>query len=164
MRFIPTCCDVCSLSTLTAETSIRAGRSECAECGGGARTVPGSSYAGADRALYDLLADALSYAELAPLNAVQLLAQIDAQTLQTSPGRTLSLIARALPALTSFEAHFGAQGFEVRKAEGMLVTLLVAHATARRPSRLVPPMVSSTERAKRVAPASRPSVALARRN
>lgn len=163
MRFIPTCCDVCSISTLTAETSIRAGRSECAECGGSARTIPGSSYAGEDRALYDLLADALSYAELAPLNAIQLLAQIDAETLQISPGRTLSLISRSLPSLSYLEARLGEEGFEVRKAEGMLVTLLVAQATARRESGLLP-VVSLTERAKRVARASRASVDLARRS
>jgi hypothetical protein len=163
MRFIPTCCDVCSISTLTAETSIRAGRSECAECGGSARTIPGSSYAGADRALYDLLADALSYAELAPLNAIQLLSQIDAETLQMSPGRTLSLISRSLPSLSYLEARLGEEDFEVRKAEGMLVTLLVAQATARRQSGLLP-VVSLTERSKHVARASRGRGDLARRN
>lgn len=163
MRFIPTCCDVCSISTLTAETRIRAGRSECAECGGSARTIPGSSYASTDRALYDLLADALSYAELAPLNAIQMLAQIDAETLQISPGRTLSLISRSLPSLSYLEARLGEEGFEVRKAEGMLVTLLVAQATARRQTGLLP-VVSLTERANRGAHASRASVAVARRN
>ena len=138
MRFIPTYCDACSSSTLSMETSISAGHCQCSGCGGEARTVPGLSYGDADRTVYDALAHALREAGLAPLNAEQLLAQIDAQILKNSPGLTLRYVSRSLPALGQLELLVSEEGYALRKAESMLVTLLAAHATGHRQSGVMP--------------------------
>ena len=138
MRFIPTYCDVCSASTLTAATSISDGHTQCLDCGGDARAIPGLSYGEEDCALYDMLAHAMHKAGLTPLHAEQLLPQIDAASRSSSPGNALRGLARCLPSLAELPPSVAERGYALEKSGSMLLALLSAHATGHRESGIMP--------------------------
>lgn len=136
MRFIPTHCEICSRSSLTSGAEISEGVAPCVECGGSARSLPGESYAEEDVALFAALATTLREAGLTPFQAGLLGAELEARNLFT-PGRCLNRLTQALPSLGVIDLFVAGNPVALRKAEGMLATLLEVIARGRTQSGMV---------------------------
>jgi hypothetical protein len=121
------------------------GVATCGECNGPARTLPGESYAEQDASLFNDLESTLREAQLTPVNAVQLAVELEGRTGQ--PGRGLKRLARLLPSLSILELIVSNDPATMRKAEGMLATLLDAIAASRSRSGSIP-AVGSLKRVK----------------
>lgn len=145
MRLIPTHCDSCLRAALVSADAIESGWMTCRECGGAARTLPGQSYGPEDAQLFDDLQATLREAQLTPLNAHQL--AVELQDRQGVPGRGLKRLARLLPSLAILELIVSNEPISMRKAEGMLATLLDVIA-ARRSHSGVMPAVGALRRTK----------------
>jgi hypothetical protein len=100
----------------------------CVECGATPRVIPGSSYGDDDVALYAELARALKEASITAWQAQLLAAQATA-TPHPPAGYLLRQLAKTLPSLSVLEVGGGAQA--LRKADGMLATLLRGFSSAR---------------------------------
>jgi hypothetical protein len=137
MRLIPIHCEACARAALVDGRAIRQGVAVCGECGGTSHTLPGESYGLQDAALFDDLAAALRDAQPTPLNAVQLQSELAARN--TAPGRGLKRIAKLLPSLAILELIVSNDPLVMRKAEGMLATLLEAIAASRSSSGVIAP-------------------------
>jgi hypothetical protein len=135
MRLIPIHCEACGRAGLTEGSAIRQGVATCGDCGGIAHTLPGESYAPQDVALFDDLAAALRDAQLTPLNAAQLQSELAARN--SAPGRGLKRMAKLLPSLAILELIVSNDPVIMRKAEGMLATLLEAIAASRSSSGVI---------------------------
>jgi hypothetical protein len=136
MRCIPIYCDICRYSTLADDTAIVGGAAACPECGASARSVPGASYDERDRKLYAEIVSALLEAGVTPLHAGQLLSDVPLRSVGAG-GQTLRRITTLLPSLTSLEVLVDREPSALRKAEGMVVTLLGAIASSRSQSDIV---------------------------
>ena len=136
MGLIPIYCDACERSRLVDESSISSGVVSCRDCGGAARSVPGSRYGQDDLKLYDQLAALLREAGISVANAAQLQGRLVGTA--DEPGARLLKLADTLPTLAGLAAIARREPHEVRKAEGMLGTLLDAIASQRRRSGLLP--------------------------
>lgn len=146
MRFIPTHCEVCSTPALVSEKEIHAGLARCLECGGAASVLPGESYAENDAALFTSIVATLREADITPPQAALLASELEARNL-LAPGRCLRRLAQALPPLGVLELVVGNDRAGLRKAEGMLATLLDVMSRARRHSEIVPAVVHATSKA-----------------
>jgi hypothetical protein len=133
MWFIPTYCDSCARVALVASEAIVGGMARCDECGGRSRSLPGESYVEGDIALFNDLRAALSEAGVTQANAAGLAAQLQVRNTE-QPGVGLRRLAHLVPALGILELIVVNQPGALRKAEGMLATLLGAVASGRRPS------------------------------
>jgi hypothetical protein len=123
MRLIPTHCDTCSRTELIAGEAIVNGHASCSACGGRARTLPGESYAAEDAALFEELRAALEQAAISPTNAAILAVELEARN-NSQAGRGLKRLAQLIPALGVLELVVPGKPATIRKAEGMLATLL----------------------------------------
>jgi hypothetical protein len=131
MAFIPMYCDECLRSELIDASALIDASVNCSSCDRSARIIPGSSCGAADVVLYQELADALHDAAVTPLNAAQLADQIG-DVHGRAPGSALRYLAKAVPSLAFLEIMAeGAAAQSVRKAEGMLQTLLNGIASGR---------------------------------
>lgn len=129
MRLIPTYCETCErCALLSAEAFVDSG-ALCPTCAGLARPLPGESYGTQDAALFKDLESSLREAQLTPTSAAQLATELDGRS--AHPGRGLKRIAKLLPSLSILELIVGNDPATIRKAEGMLVTLLDANAARR---------------------------------
>lgn len=135
MRLIPIHCEACGHAGLIDGSSIRQGVAACGGCGGIAHTLPGESYGPQDVALFSDLAGALRDAQLTPLNAAQLQSELAARN--SAPGRGLKRMAKLLPSLAILELIVSNDPVIMRKAEGMLATLLEAIAASRSSSGVI---------------------------
>ena len=99
------------------------GHAHCSACGGRARTLPGESYAAEDASLFDELRTALQHAAISPANAALLAAELDVRN-SSEPGRALKRLTQVVPALGLLEVVVPGRPAALRKAEGMLATLL----------------------------------------
>jgi len=133
MAFIPTYCDECSRSALVHADFIRDSLAVCVSCRSPARVVPGASFRRDDVESYQALADAIRDAGIGPLNADELTEEIVLAGYSV-PGPMLRHLARAVPFLAFLELTANAGPHAVRKAEGMLKTILRGIATGRRQS------------------------------
>jgi len=146
MQFIPTHCEICSRSALTSADCITEGVTLCSECGGTARSLPGESYTEEDGALFVALATTLREAGLTPFHAGLLGAELESRNL-LAPGRCLDRITQALPSLAIVDLVVPGNTAALRKAEGMLATLLEVMAHARSQSGVVPAVQLPTRKA-----------------
>ena len=129
MRLIPTHCQSCYRAALVPASAIDSnGESSCRQCGTKTRVLPGQSYAPEDAQLFDSLQAVLHEAQLTPLNASQLHGELEGRVGQ--PGLALERLIRALPSLATLELVVSNEPSALRKAEGMLVTLLDALAAS----------------------------------
>jgi hypothetical protein len=103
--------------------------SACVQCGATPRIIPGSSYGAEDIALYAELARALEEASITAWQA-QLLAAQAVTTPHPPAGYLLTLLAKTLPSLSMLEQIAGGPQ-AMRKADGMLATLLRGFSTRR---------------------------------
>lgn len=136
MWFIPTYCDTCARVALLASDAIIGGMSRCDECGAPSRSLPGESYVEDDITLFDDLRSALNEAGVTQINAGGLLAQLEIRTPER-PGRGLRRLAQVVPSLGILELIVVNQPGALRKAEGMLATLLGALSSGRRVSGMI---------------------------
>jgi hypothetical protein len=104
------------------------GSVSCPKCGNSSRTLPGESYAAADAKLFEDLDATLREAQLTPLNAMQLAVELEGRN--GAPGRGLKRIAKLLPTLSILELIVSNDPITMRRAEGMLATLLDAIAAS----------------------------------
>ncbi len=111
------------------------GQARCEGCGATARVLPGESYADRDQPLFNDLELTLREAGLTPLNAIQLAVSLDNRNVQ--PGLGLKRIAQLLPSASILELLTANEPAAMRKAEGILVTLLEAIATGRSKSGMI---------------------------
>ena len=146
MRFIPTHCEVCSTPALVAASEIHAGLARCNECGASATVLPGESYAEHDAALFASIVATLREADITPPQASLLATELEARSL-LPPGRCLRRIAQALPPLAVLELVVGNERGALRKAEGMLATLLDVMSRSRHHSEIVPALLQATSKA-----------------
>jgi len=123
MRFIPTQCEACSRTALVRQDAIVNGSASCGDCGGRARTVPGESYAAEDVSLFEELRSVLEQANISPSNAAALRGELGGRTSHDA-GRGLKRLAQVVPALGLLELIVPGRPATLRKAEGMLATLL----------------------------------------
>jgi len=130
MRFIPTHCEACTRTALVRQDAIIDGRAACAECGRWALTMPGESYAAEDIALFEELRSLLAQANISPGNASALRGELASRT-AADPGRGLKRLTQLVPALGLLELIVPGRPGAVRKAEGMLATLLDGIARGR---------------------------------
>jgi hypothetical protein len=130
---------------LLSETEIPAGLARCLECGGAASVLPGQSYAESDVALFTSIVAALREADITPPQAALLASELETRYL-LAPGRCLRRLAQALPPLIFLELLVGNDCAGLRKAEGMLATLLDVMSRARRHSEIVPAVVHATSK------------------
>jgi hypothetical protein len=145
MRFIPTHCEVCSTPALVSSSEIHAGLARCIQCGGSATVLPGESYAEHDAALFSSIVATLREADITPPQAALLATELEARSLLV-PGRCLRRLAQALPSLGVLELLVGNERAALRKAEGMLATLLDVMSRARH-SEIVPAIVHARSKA-----------------
>jgi hypothetical protein len=131
MRLIPIHCDSCDRSALIGTSAISNGGTSCPGCGKPARPLPGESYGESDLGLFKDLEDTLREAQLSSLNASRLATELDDRN--RHPGLGLKRIARLLPSLSILELIVSDDQPTMRKAEGILATLL-AQIAARRSS------------------------------
>ena len=136
MRLIPTHCEACERCALVTAEAIIGSSVRCAQCGALSRPLPGESYGSQDAALFKDLEASLSEAQLTPRLASQLVEELDERRLY--PGRALKRMAKLLPSLSILELIVGIDPATVRKAEGMLFTLLEASAARRSRSGEIP--------------------------
>jgi hypothetical protein len=127
MAHLPTYCDACGRAALVPVSELEEGL-VCVECGAGPRVIPGSSYGDEDVALFAELASALKEAGITAWQA-QLLAARAATTPHPPAGYLLRQLAETLPSLSVLEVGRGAQA--MRKADGMLATLLRGFSSGR---------------------------------
>jgi hypothetical protein len=144
MRLIPTYCESCRRSALVGSDAIASGVAVCPDCGASSRTLPGESYAPEDAKLYKRLETALRDAELSPLNAAQLAVELEGRS--RAPGQGLKRIAQLLPSLSILELIVSNEPVMMRRAEGMLATLLDATASSRTSSSVSPSNAESASR------------------
>ena len=137
MRLIPTHCEGCSRCSLVEANAITNGVANCLECGGHARSLPGESYAPEDKTLFSELGATLREAGVSPLNASQLAVELEVRN-YGAPGRGLRRLVQVLPSLGILELIVANQPGPMRKAEGMLATLLDALANSRPKSGTMP--------------------------
>ncbi len=130
MRFIPTHCEACSRTALIRADAIVNGCVSCSECGGRTRTLPGESYAEEDVALFEELRTVLEQAKISPQGAAALRGELSGRT-SLEAGRGLKRLAQVVPALGLIELIVPGRPAALRKAEGMLATLLDGLARAR---------------------------------
>lgn len=133
MQFIPVHCDVCARSELVSAQEIVTDSAVCEECSGPVRSLPGESYTDQDVGLFNDLRAALIEAGINQQNAAALGAQLEVRHWD-QPGRALRRLAQVVPALGILELIVVNQPGALRKAEGMLATLLDALANSRRSS------------------------------
>jgi hypothetical protein len=141
MRLIPIHCESCVRTSLVSDSALANGTVACAECGGRARALPGESYAEADAALFNELVAMLREAGITPVNAAQLVVELEARS-HDDPGRGLRRLAQVLPSLGILELIVAHNPTSMRKAEGMLALLLDALANGRRQSGFLPAAVT----------------------
>jgi hypothetical protein len=144
MHLLPTHCDSCGQSALVPEQAILEGSAQCRECGAPARTLPGESYSPPDVPLFEQLETTLRDSGITSLDAQHLAAELDARDREL-PGSGLARLIEELPSLTVLDVMIPREPVTRRKAEGMLATLLKAHASRRSQSGFV----VAEERAKR---------------
>jgi hypothetical protein len=137
MRLIPTHCQTCSRTALAEASSITEGMAVCAECGGPARSLPGESYNAGDETLFNELGATLREAGISPVNACQLSGELEIRK-YGQPGRALKRLVQILPSLGLLELIVANRPAAMRKAEGMLATLLEAIAAGRSQSGIMP--------------------------
>lgn len=125
MHFIPTHCDVCARPGLMRANDIIDGLAICTECGRPARALPGESYMAEDVTLFTDIAAALRDAGIKPSHAALLATELETRAL-LAPGRCLRRLTEALPSLGVLELLAGSDPSDLRKAEGMVATLLDA--------------------------------------
>jgi len=130
MRFIPTHCEACSRTALARQDSIVNGSAPCPDCGARARTLPGESYAAEDVSLFEELRSVLAQAQISPTNAAALRAELAGRT-SLDAGRGMRRLSHLVPALGLLELIVPGRPATLRKAEGMLATLLDGLARAR---------------------------------
>jgi len=115
---------------------VEEGYGRCARCGGTARVLPGESYGAQDQPLFAELEATVAEAALTPLRAIQLAVALDNRN--TLPGTGLKQLAQLLPSSSILELIVMNEPSAMRKAEGMLATLLEAIAAGRSKSDAVP--------------------------
>src|SRR5258707_41009 len=145
MRLIPTHCEGCARCSLVEANTIANGVAICLECGGHARSLPGESYGREDRTLFSELGATLREAGVSALNAVQLAAELEVRH-YGAPGRGLRRLVQMLPSLGILELIVANQPGPMRKAEGMLATLLDALANGRPQSGTMPAVAPAAPR------------------
>ena len=116
--------------------AIDEGITACQECGGPARVLPGESYAESDAVLFAELAATVGDAGITPAQAEMLAAELEPRGL-LAPGRCLRRLVQVLPSLGALEPLVLNEAGALRKAEGMLATLLYAMARGRRRSGII---------------------------
>jgi hypothetical protein len=92
--------------------------------------LPGESYAAEDVALFEELRSVLTQANISPPNAAALRGELAGRT-SAEPGRGLKRLAQLVPALGLLELIVPGRPSALRKAEGMLATLLDGVARSR---------------------------------
>ncbi len=130
MRFIPTHCEACTRTALVRQDAIVGGRAPCEQCGGATFSMPGESYGSEDMALFEELRSVLAQANISPGNAAALRGELAGRT-SAEPGRGLKRLTQLVPALGLLELIVPGRPSALRKAEGMLATLLDGLARAR---------------------------------
>ena len=130
MRFIPTHCEACTRTTLVRQDAIIDGEAACTRCGGRTLPMPGESYIAEDVALFEELQSVLAQANISPGNAAVLCGELAGRT-AAEPGRGLKRLTRRIPALGLLDLIVPARPAALRKAEGMLATLLDGLARGR---------------------------------
>lgn len=130
MRFIPTHCEACARTGLAREDAILNGQATCAQCGARSLTLPGESYAAEDVALFEELRSVMERANISPGNAAALRGELAGRT-TGEPGRRLKRLSQLVPALGLLELIVPGRAGSLRKAEGMLATLLDGLARGR---------------------------------
>lgn len=98
--------------------------------------LPGESYGPQDQPLFAELEATVAEAGLTPLRAIQLAVALDSRN--TVPGTGLKQLAQLLPSSSILELIVMNEPLAMRKAEGMLVTLLEASAAGRSKSDTAP--------------------------
>lgn len=130
MRFIPTHCEACTRTALVRQDAILNGQAVCAQCGNRTLPLPGESYAAEDVALFEELRSMLEQTKISAPNAAALRGELAARA-SIEPGRGLKRLIQLVPALGLLELIVPARPVALRKAEGMLATLLDGLARAR---------------------------------
>ncbi len=136
MMLIPTHCDACMRAALIEAELVDDGQALCETCGGTSRALPGETYGSQDQLLFKELATILREAGLTPLNAIQLAVSLDGRN--SHPGIGLKCVAQLLPSRAVLELIAENEPAAMRKAEGILATLLEAIATGRSKSGVAP--------------------------
>lgn len=96
--------------------------------------------------MFSSIVATLSEAGITPPQAALLAGELEARNLLV-PGRCLRRLVQALPSLGVLELLVGNDRAALRKAEGMLATLLDVMSRARRHSQIVPAIVHATSKA-----------------
>jgi hypothetical protein len=135
MKFVPVHCETCVRSDLVRASDVLDG-ALCGECGSAMRTLPGQTYGSQDVALFKDLEQTLREAQLTPLNAVPLSVELEA--FDHHPDRAIKRVAQLLPSLAILELVVSNDATTMRKAKGMLATLLDVIAASRSQSTMVP--------------------------
>lgn len=130
MRLIPTHCSACAHCALTGEDQIQEGRARCDECGSSTVVLPSESYTDADIPLFNGVAKMLSEADLDPLRASQLSAEMLAMRF-SRPGERLRMLVHALPALGLLELVVAQRPESTRVVENIVALLLDAASKQR---------------------------------
>lgn len=130
MRYIPTHCEACSRTALVGSDTIVSGFASCAQCGARARALPGESYAPEDLSLFEELRGVLEQAKLSPTSASALRGELGSRS-ALDPGRGIKRLSQVVPALGLLELVVPGRPAAMRKAEGMLATLLDGLSRAR---------------------------------
>ena len=117
-------------TALVRQDAIVNGQARCEKCGGRALTLPGESYAAEDVALFEELRSLLMQANVSPTNAAALRGELAGRT-AAEPGRGLKRLTQLVPALGLLELIVPGRPAVLRKAEGMLATLLDGLARTR---------------------------------
>jgi hypothetical protein len=136
MMLLPIHCHACTRSALIDAERLATGQARCEACGARiSAPLPGESYGLQDRALFKDIEAVLSEARLSPLNAMQLAVELESKS--ALPGEGLARLIQLLPSLAILELIVGSEPLMVRKAEGMLASLLEGIALGRSRSGIV---------------------------
>lgn len=146
MQLIPTHCDGCWRTVLTSADELSDGAGICQDCGAAMHALPGESYIEQDRALFAEITSTLREAGLTPCHAALLVNEFEARELLSS-GRCLRHLVQVLPSLAALEPLVGGEPGALRKAEGMLITVLEAMARSRTKSDVAPATGASSAKA-----------------
>jgi hypothetical protein len=130
MRLIPTHCSACAHCALTGEDQIREGQARCDECGGSTVVLPSESYTESDVQLFNGIVKMLDEAELDPLRASQLSAEMLAMRFSRE-GERLRMLVHALPALGLLELVVAQRPESTRVVENIVALLLDAASKKR---------------------------------
>jgi hypothetical protein len=128
MLFIPTYCAACGRAALVSGNALSGTNFQCELCGGPALVIPGESYVESDVPLFEQLRVALREAAVTPALAAQLRRQVGPR--DGAPGASLRRLAASVPALSNLDLIVGNNTLTLRKADGMLATLLDVIASA----------------------------------